>query len=283
MALEKGKMRSTMAPSPVLEFERLIRKAVLLLLLVSAYALSMVLFLVVRPWYWQALRWVFTVILLGLIAGFSTRLLFHRRNGIIQSLCAISSFIAGMLICGYASEAQIGFDIAQLLEGNIRWLDLGGLVTGIVISMAALWAWHHPAPRATKPVSVSRPVISNSTKTKTIRQTSRVRRPVTHRVEPMPSMETISISKPLIAERPVVHRKPKRDIGKTLRLKSKGLLRHKNKVQLAVVEEHRCPYCLEPVSRNDPRGVVECDICHSLHHKDCWDITGTCQVPHLNQ
>jgi ribosomal protein L37AE/L43A len=53
-------------------------------------------------------------------------------------------------------------------------------------------------------------------------------------------------------------------------------------VRLAVHEEHRCPFCLEPVKRNDPRGVVECQVCHTLHHKDCWDITGSCQVPHLN-
>jgi hypothetical protein len=56
----------------------------------------------------------------------------------------------------------------------------------------------------------------------------------------------------------------------------------KARVQLALVEEHRCPYCLETVGRTDPRGVVECTVCHTLHHKDCWDITGTCQVPHLN-
>jgi ribosomal protein L37AE/L43A len=49
-----------------------------------------------------------------------------------------------------------------------------------------------------------------------------------------------------------------------------------------MVEEHRCPYCLDPVSRNDPRGVKECDVCHTLHHADCWAITGVCQVPHLN-
>jgi ribosomal protein L37AE/L43A len=56
----------------------------------------------------------------------------------------------------------------------------------------------------------------------------------------------------------------------------------KARVQLALVEDHRCPYCLETVTRNDPRGMVECTICHALHHKDCWDITGPCQVPHLN-
>ena len=56
----------------------------------------------------------------------------------------------------------------------------------------------------------------------------------------------------------------------------------KARVQLALVEEHRCPYCLDTVTRTDPRRVVECTVCHTLHHKDCWDITGTCQVPHLN-
>jgi hypothetical protein len=27
--------------------------------------------------------------------------------------------------------------------------------------------------------------------------------------------------------------------------------------------------------------VVECEICHTLHHADCWAITGACQVPHF--
>jgi len=53
-------------------------------------------------------------------------------------------------------------------------------------------------------------------------------------------------------------------------------------VQFAPTQEHRCPYCLEIVQPNDPRGIVECKICHTLHHADCWAITGTCQVPHLN-
>jgi hypothetical protein len=67
-----------------------------------------------------------------------------------------------------------------------------------------------------------------------------------------------------------VHPKPRRGRGR------------KPRVQFAVVEDHRCPFCLDPVSRADPRGWVECEVCHALHHKDCWDITGVCQVPHLN-
>jgi Prokaryotic RING finger family 1 len=51
-------------------------------------------------------------------------------------------------------------------------------------------------------------------------------------------------------------------------------------VRLGGVAEHRCPYCLDPISRRDPRGVVECPICHTPHHADCWAVTGMCQVPH---
>lgn len=42
-----------------------------------------------------------------------------------------------------------------------------------------------------------------------------------------------------------------------------------------------CPYCLEEVLPNDPRGRVVCRICHTPHHGDCWAITGKCEVPHL--
>lgn len=44
--------------------------------------------------------------------------------------------------------------------------------------------------------------------------------------------------------------------------------------------EHRCPFCLETVEKNGPRGVKICKICHTYHHADCWEVTGTCQVPH---
>jgi ribosomal protein L37AE/L43A len=54
------------------------------------------------------------------------------------------------------------------------------------------------------------------------------------------------------------------------------------KVRLKPKVEHRCPYCLEVVKTRDPRGVVKCSTCKTLHHADCWGMTGTCQVPHHN-
>jgi len=57
-------------------------------------------------------------------------------------------------------------------------------------------------------------------------------------------------------------------------------LRKEEHVHLAGVVEHRCPYCLEVVEKNDRRGVRVCPVCGTRHHADCWAVTGTCQVPH---
>ncbi len=56
--------------------------------------------------------------------------------------------------------------------------------------------------------------------------------------------------------------------------------RKEEHVHLAGVVEHRCPYCLEVVEKNDQRGVRVCPVCGTRHHADCWAVTGTCQVPH---
>jgi hypothetical protein len=55
---------------------------------------------------------------------------------------------------------------------------------------------------------------------------------------------------------------------------------HRTKVRFSGKVEHRCPYCLEGVEPNDPRGVKTCSICKTQHHADCWAVTGMCQVPH---
>ncbi|MBI4786154.1 MAG: hypothetical protein HY782_03790 [Chloroflexi bacterium] len=57
---------------------------------------------------------------------------------------------------------------------------------------------------------------------------------------------------------------------------------HDDGPRIMRVVEDRCPYCLDIVKRNDPRGVQVCEVCHTPHHADCWAITGKCQVPHLN-
>jgi len=66
-------------------------------------------------------------------------------------------------------------------------------------------------------------------------------------------------------------------------LKTKGHPRPRPvKIRLKGEEEHRCPYCLEIVAENDPRGVKVCPMCGTYHHADCWAVTGVCQIPHLH-
>jgi hypothetical protein len=61
------------------------------------------------------------------------------------------------------------------------------------------------------------------------------------------------------------------------------LKRTRTNIRLTSAVEHRCPFCLEPVEKKDVRGVKVCPICHTHHHADCWDVTGTCQIPHMHE
>jgi hypothetical protein len=81
---------------------------------------------------------------------------------------------------------------------------------------------------------------------------------------------------------PRFHR-PQRARVRLPKSKAPRALKNDNGVARVVgVVEDRCPYCLDIIKRQDPRGVKICDVCHTPHHADCWAITGKCQVPHLN-
>jgi ribosomal protein L37AE/L43A len=72
---------------------------------------------------------------------------------------------------------------------------------------------------------------------------------------------------------------------KTSTVKTAGPRRSKRKqlndVKLTGEEEHVCPYCLEKVEKSDE--IVICPECGTWHHKDCWDLTGSCGVAHRNE
>jgi len=87
-----------------------------------------------------------------------------------------------------------------------------------------------------------------------------------------------------IAPRPTPPRRPgmikRRLPRKPIIAKSNG--HNGNSLRVTGVIEERCPYCLDVVKKNDPRGIKKCEVCGTPHHADCWAITGKCQVPHLN-
>lgn len=256
----------------------LFRKLLLLFLLTAAYALSLVLLFFDQPWFPLMLFNIFADCTLAVVAGFGVRLLLSQRGWFIRAIAAAVMPVAGLAILGYFSEWKIGIDVIALSLGYVSWADLIHLVAGITVSWAALWAWHHSVRKESPGLRDAAPVRST-----TDVQPRRVRaaqswalRPGL-RVSPTTGLQPGNGSRSsvrghtkLVGKQPV-QPKPKRRMQ----------LRRPH-VQLALVEEHRCPFCLEPVLRLDERGAVECEICHTLHHADCWAITGTCQVPHLN-
>ena len=256
----------------------LLRKLVLLLLLSAAYALGMVLLFFKATWFPLPLFSFFADITLAVVAGFGTRLLLSQRNWFIRSLTATLMILAGLAVLGYFTDWKIGIDVIALSRGYVSWADLIHLIVGITVSWAALWAWYRPTSRDTETSEYFEPAQSV-----VVPQPRRNRNPRSWSLQPRMRIGSGLDSRSGNGSRPSVRSRLKLVTRQPTRPRNyrSSLLRRPH-VQLAVVEEHRCPYCLEPVLRTDPRGVKECEVCHTLHHADCWAITGVCQVPHLN-
>jgi hypothetical protein len=194
----------------------------------------------------------------------------------------------------------IRIDLRHLLDFHkMDWADPIHLGISLMMTALAVRAWPRPLPTL-QPLEVVPLPSSPPTKTRTRATRSKRGRRTTSSLSssngrvpvelpgswstrlspnPAPAPRTRSTN----GSRPPVVKAPKKTKAKdqVVRPKRKRS-RRKPQIQFALVEEHRCPYCLEAVTHNDPRGVKECDVCHTLHHADCWAITGFCQVPHLN-
>lgn len=190
-------------------------------------------------------------------------------------------------------------DSRRLLEFHkMDWADPVHLGISLIMTVLALHAWRPPV-LAPQPVEVvplpvtPPPTRRRSTRTKRGRKSTsssassdgqaRVELPgswatrLRSDLPPMPRTRSNNGSRSSIVKE-TKKTKAKDAVVRPKRRRS----RRKPQIQFALVEEHRCPYCLDAVTHHDPRGVKECDVCHTLHHADCWAITGFCQVPHLN-
>lgn len=268
MAVRTASMNSSRAIPGVGRPRQLLRKLFLLLLLQAAYALGLVLLHEKVAWFPLVLYAVFADATLALAAGFGTRWLLSTRGWLLRTLTAAVLPVTGLAVLGYFTDWRLGIDAIGLGMGYLRWTDLTHLVVGISASWAALWAWHRPARREREALAVPREAPRAA-----VASPGRIREAGAGSRAPV-------VRGPSAGARPAGGGRPR------LRPAARGAARARRAsrphVSLALVEEHRCPYCLEPVLRTDPRGVKECDVCHTLHHADCWAITGTCQVPHLN-
>jgi hypothetical protein len=285
MALRTSTMNmpySDQSMEPEQERYNLPRKLVILLLLVAASALWLyILFHERRIGYGRTVQEIACGVIIAIVAGLGAQLILSQRDGLFRFVSAMAADVAGIYLLGAISDGSYGISKFGWLPQSIDYqgLNLIGVGFLIILLMSLLF-------RRTKVVVIPEPmqVASSLEESDDYAQ-----------VDPSSS---ISISNPVrsrvswsrILTTPLIqNRSNGQRAGRIKPMKAAPVITPKHRrrsrkarVQLALVEEHRCPYCLETVTRNDPRGVVECNVCRTLHHKDCWDITGTCQVPHLN-
>jgi hypothetical protein len=237
----------------------------------------------------------------GLVAGMMARRMLKAFHRVLQFLVALIALITSMIALNYYSGGVLGISHQTIYYAEIdpqAFLQVG---VGFLAMLMALSAWRKPRRQrqTIEPQSPPRSFRSPEMQLEFEMDTppERVRVTPARRAINWFSGQTshpfvIGGSRRTPASPPRAggisvqgsnnHRPRLRPGTRISTRRSTLILKGKKPVKFIGVEEHRCPYCLEIVVDNDPRGVEICPICHTYHHADCWDVTGVCQVPHAN-
>lgn len=250
------------------------QKLLLLFLLITDTSFCVYYFLKIQPVLSIVLQHLFSDLVIGLLSGFSVRALFTRRNRIIKYILGSSAMILGLVFIGWLSAWEIGFGPLIFWRNSIDWRGLINLILGLISMLLALNAWYtkqaYLVPVNDLPNPIHTPIQASI---QSGVQSSTIAEPGPDITNP-PRVLPREISKGRKVKPKSIPVKTDAKTGKKTRISPSSI------IHLAKEEEHLCPYCLEPVLPRDTRGIVECQVCHTLHHGDCWEITGACQVPH---
>lgn len=280
----------------------LLRKVFLLFLLVVAISLFLVILFRQKNNFPLLLFNVLADTTLGLLMGLGTRLVLRHMSWFIQGVASAAMVLIGLAVLGYFTGWKSGIGPMQAGFVKVGWLDwanislelplqfgrsrmdlldLVQMVIGIDVAWVALRAWKRPA-RSVGQTNSAAPRIRNRSRAHSARAAAIPNVSISVNQAAPVSNARLKAKKKKPSGRPVISMRAADPKPSRSRSRAWNPMRRRHEVQFAAYEEHRCPYCLEIVTRDDARGSVECQVCHALHHKDCWDITGTCQVPHLN-
>jgi hypothetical protein len=217
------------------------------------------------------------ILVIGLIAGFSARIILRKWHMFWRVLIPFFAVGIGIFLLDkiFPKNYELVF-IARTPWSEPIGIDLVQIGLGYVMGLLALFI----GTRRKNQQRTIRPQPVSKTKTKS--------RPIAKRAKKLFLSRTIASDRKKNAIKKVNKQVIKKSILtrslpvlRTTRLVSTRFRRLRRKdVKLLGETEHRCPYCLELVQKNDSRGVVICPECKTWHHKDCWDITGFCQVAH---
>jgi hypothetical protein len=190
----------------------------------------------------------------GFLMGGLARAFYRSFSRLLQWAGGVSAAAAGLVVLGWLTRGLAGVDPYGRMQFGPDWTALVQILIGAIASTLAF-----AAGRIRYPERVAEAATAEASDNSTAAAASK----------------KIKTDQPKKESRPVGER-----IRSALRFFRKG--NHDAEIRLVGSEQPKCPYCLQPIAPHDPRGVVTCPICKTRHHKDCWDVTGMCQVPHYH-
>ena len=299
---------SAVKPSPPAERSGFVRKLALLFLLGCAAALGIAILFRTGLDAPDIALAVLSDAAIGLLAGVSTRLVLRQWNGFFRFVVALATLLLSLNILGFFTGWRLGLGFTLNLA-QPDWLGLAQVGIGVLAISLSMLVLRRAAPRTAPVPPKPAPAPRKPAKRKPVRPAFRMPKLPQFRKPSLPGLPKLSwpaigpskreadlkvraaakvkqprktVSAAAFAPTRIMAKPSALVVPKPARKLKKARVRGKSEIQLAKVEEHVCPYCLEPVVANDPRGMVECKICRAQHHADCWEITGACQVPHYN-
>ena len=283
---------ATMSPSyaPTTRRPGFLRKLVVTILFVAGITVFMALLQAhqknLSPFWMLA----FATLNIGLAVGAAARISFYQRSGFTRFLTVFFVLPLALSLLGLLTNWQMGIGpLNTWVKGIIPQDELIQLGSAYLVAFITLDAWWKQPARITDRAKVRRTARNRKpTPSPAIVQSVQPQRRATlqehltflpkkkSHLKFMKASKTRNNRSSAVGELSLRHTLP------TTRLPRKGSTRRKPNLQISLYEEHRCPFCLEEVKRNDSRGIKKCEVCNTLHHADCWAVTGMCQVPHLN-
>lgn len=241
----------------------------------------------------QLLMTVFAVLAIGLAAGAAPRASFYEWSTLVRFLVTLVILPLGLFALGFFTNWQMGIGpLEPWLDGVVDPYQLTQFGGAFFVATVALWAWGRPAVKAERVSSSHRHSLGRRgsgtipVDKEPAGQPESLHTQVSRSMNPSPRISPLlrfmKVPKPRRQTKPGNGKLILSRTAQPTRSRFGGIFRRKPNVQVSLYEEHRCPFCLELVKHNDPRGVKKCKVCNTMHHADCWEITGTCQVPHLN-
>jgi hypothetical protein len=207
---------------------------------------------------------------MGLLFGLTAHLTLRGWTEVLKLLVVLLALLVWMAVAEATFAVWTGLQPLEYLAVADNWVEMGQLAIGCLgaivgglarrrispAEMAAAPQRHretaapvHRARRRRQPAATSQRTASQPLRAARVRQ---------RQVLSLPQLKLPTRTR----RRPLPVRK------------SSG-------ARVIAKAEDRCPYCLDMIKKNDPRGVVVCEICETPHHADCWEAGGKCQVPHL--